>query len=273
MGARVVIGGQPKQGKTTLALHLAEAARAAGWLVVWLAYDEPPGLLTARRLQRRGVSPAVAAELPVGEVAKLQGDGLYVVGSDDPDPYEELARQAHADARGRPVLIVGDSAQKLRTRAGAGKGERERITADVDAIQASQAKWPHVAVLTSEIARGSGATKGSGSIDYAAEVSLRVARKGATVRVSIAGNRYGGEEPFALELDSERQTLRDPTAPAPKPTDEQLLADVMAAVDAGCTSRNAIAARLGKGRDAVAAAIKQLTPHRLVRLGQELQRP
>jgi hypothetical protein len=202
MGARVVIGGLTGQGKTTLALHLAEAACARGWFVVWLAYDESVDEIQARRLQRRG--------LPLAELAKLDELDFFVWPPGE--PLEDLARAAHAEADGLPVLFVIDSIQKLETRAGDGKGERERITASVDTIQALQAKYPFVMVATAEIARGSGATKGSGSIDYGATLALRVRRNGDRLTVDIPKNRHGCQEPFELALDRAAQRLLDPSA-------------------------------------------------------------
>jgi hypothetical protein len=116
------------------------------------------------------------------------------------------------EADGRPVLFVVDSIQKLVTRAGEGKGERERITASVDAIQASQARYPSVVIMTAEIARGSGETKGSGSIDYGATLALRVRRTCDRVTVNITKNRHGGENPITLALDGAAQRLSDPAA-------------------------------------------------------------
>lgn len=210
IGARVVIGGLTGQGKTTLALHFAEVACEQQWFVLWLAFDESVGEVQARRLQRRGVAPGAAQGLPEHELAKLDPLPFIVLGPGE--PFEDLFELAHVEAEDRPVLVVIDSIQKLETRAGRGKGERERITACIDAIQAAQAKHPAVVVMTAEIARGSGATKGSGSIDYGATLALRVHRSGTQLRVEIPKSRHGTEDGFTLELDSARQRLEDPVA-------------------------------------------------------------
>jgi len=211
-GARVVIGGLTGQGKTSLALHLAEAAFEQGHFVVWLAYDESQQEIEARRLQRRGVPPDVAQTLPIAELEKLHEQDFFVLPPGE--PIETLAQQAHEEAAGRPVLFVIDSIQKVETRAGDGKGERERITAAIDAIQTSQAKYPSIMIMTAEIARGSGATKGSGSIDYGATLALQVRRRETQLFVEIKKNRHGSERPLQLVLDGKSQRLLDPDTAA-----------------------------------------------------------
>jgi hypothetical protein len=226
LGARVVIGGLTGQGKTTLGVHLAEAACAKDWFVVWVAYDEARDEIQARRLQRRGFAPEVAQTLPPAAMAELDKLDFFVVPAGT--PFEELARDAHAEANGRPVFFVVDSIQKLETRVGEGKGERERITAAVDTIQASQAKYPSTVVMTAEIARGSGATKGSGAIDYGATLALRVKRNGAKLLVSIPKNRHGTEQPFELQLDMARQSVSEqpPKLPQPSSSDTPAAASI-----------------------------------------------
>lgn len=214
LGALVVVGGQAGNCKTTLAVHLAEEAREGGWFVVWLAIDEQVELVEQRLKQRRG--------------AALNPEAFFVVGQDG-DHYETLAEQAHREANGRPVLIVVDSLQRLLTRAGEGKGERERITAAVEAIAKCQERFPSVVVATTEIARGSGEAKGSGSIDYLATLALRLARTGAKLNVRVTKNRHGGEQPFALAVDFERQRLLEAGASPAKAEAGTLRARILAA--------------------------------------------
>ncbi len=253
MGSRVVILGLPGQGKTTLALHLAETAAAQGWLVVWLAYDEPSDKITARRRQRRGASPRDA----LGGADALEALGADLLVLAPGEPFEEVAREVAADPCGKPVLFVIDSIQKLETQAGEGKGERERITAAIDAIQRCQKRSPSIVVMTSETARGSGASKGSGGIDYGATLSLRVARKGTTLHVAIAKNRDGSEEPFALEIDAAGQTLIDPETAAARAKGDALWSEIEEALrnHGPVLSRTAIAKWVRAGTDALRAAL------------------
>lgn len=258
LGARVVIGGLTGQGKTTLGLHLAEAACAQGWFVVWLAYDESCDEIQVRRLQRRGLAPEVAQTLPLAAMAALDALDFFVVPAGA--PFEELARDAHGEANGCPVLFVVDSIQKLETRAGEGKGERERITAAVDAIQASQAKYPSTIVMTAEIARGSGATKGSGAIDYGATLALRVRRSGSVLAVDVVKNRHGSEHAFALHVDFEQQLLSAPaqSAPATPATLQRIKDELVAAAGAKPRTRSALANLVRGNTDAVRAAVAEL---------------
>jgi len=207
LGTRVLIAGRTGQCKTTLALHLAEAASDQGWFVLWLAYDERAALITSRRLQRRGLSPEAARLLPQAELEKLEQLPFVVL---DPDkPYEDLVREAFEEAGERPLLIVIDSIQKSETRAGRDKGERERLTAAVDTIVEYQARYPAIVVATSELARGSEELKGSGALDYGGELTLKVQRTEALLNVAIAKSRIGGEQPFKLALGAAAQRLSD----------------------------------------------------------------
>ncbi len=213
--ARVVIAGPTENAKTTTALHFAETAREAGWFVVWIAIDEEPELVEARLAQRRG--------------ARIEPESFHVVAPDG-DPFELLAEMAHREAAGRPVMLVIDSVQKLLTRAGEGKGERERISAAVEVIQACQDRWPSIVVLTSEIARGSGETKGSGSIDYGATLSLRVKLTGDRLHVTITKNRYGTKQPITLGVDYAHQRLLESGTAKPDAEAGTLRARILAAV-------------------------------------------
>jgi hypothetical protein len=191
-------------------------------------------------------------------MAELDALDFFVVPAGT--PFEELARDAHAEASGRPVLLIVDSIQKLETRAGEGKGERERITAAVDAIQASQAKYPSIVVMTAEIARGSGATKGSGAIDYGATLALRVRRNGNLLAVDVVKNRHGSEERFVLQVDFERQLLTAPVPPAQATpaTVQRIKAELVAAAAARPRTRTALAKAVTGNTHVVRAALAEL---------------
>jgi KaiC/GvpD/RAD55 family RecA-like ATPase len=227
-GARVVIKGPPSAAKTTLALEIAEAAISCGYTVVWLALDEGSQRITARRLQRRGLAPDVAQTLPDAELAKLDEHAFY---TPDGGKLEDVWELAHEIAEGRPLLMVGDSLQKLRASAAEDKGERERIDAVIDAVQECQRKWPATFLATSEQARRSGEAKGSVGIDYGATLALSLSRSGAKVSVQVTKNRDGSENPFALTLDDVRQRMTDPSCAPDLETGGRVWKEICAALD------------------------------------------
>ena len=214
--ARVVVAAPTENAKTTTAIHFAEQAREAGWFVVVVAIDEEPELIERRLTQRRG--------------AALAPDGFYVVPLEAGDTFSSLACMAHTEAAGRPVMFVLDSVQTFAIRTFGELGERERISALFEDMKAAQEKYPCVVVMTSEVARGSGATKGSGSIDFGATLDLRVKLTGDRLDVTIAKNRYGSKKPFALTLDRARQRLVSSDAAQAIPAAGGLSARVVAAV-------------------------------------------
>jgi len=209
LGARVVLKGLPGSCKTTLALEIAEAAACGGWFAVWLAIDEPKERVAVRRLQRLGLSPGEAQELPRTGLARLNDD-LMVCGD---EPLEEIWEAAYEAASGNPLVVVADSLQQVSANAGVGKGERERIDAVLAAVKDCQRRWPATFVCTSEQARGSGEAKGSVGIDYAATTLLALSRTGTRIAVSVKKNRDGSEDGFALKLDADRQRVRAEGAP------------------------------------------------------------
>jgi hypothetical protein len=162
------------------------------------------------------LSASAAQALPAGERAKLDSKPFHVVAGDA--LVEDAWETAYDVAAGLPVLVIGDSIQKLRARGAIGKGERERIEAVLEAIQECQLKWPATFVATSEIARGSGEAKGSVGIDYTATLQLALTRAGADVSVGITKNRDGAESPFKLVLDGDGQRLTEASAAKAKRT-------------------------------------------------------
>jgi hypothetical protein len=202
--ARIVLVGQKGSLKTTLALVLAEAWLAAGGCVLWVAADESAASITARQLQHRGLSATRAAELRPEDVATIP-DRFAVV---PPDYLEDLWTMGHAAAatEGAPLMVVSDSVQKLLSRAGEGKGERERIEASLEAVEALQARMPALWVSTSEATAG-GEAKGARGIGYTATLELHLARSGDAVRVAIDKNRHGDENGFALRIDRNAQRI------------------------------------------------------------------
>lgn len=207
MGVRLCMSGPPGACKTTALLEIAEAALEQGSFVLWLAEDERPEQLTARRLQRRGLSPTEAAALPRQHTTKLDALPFYVTEGIELERAWELAWNA---AGGRPLFLVCDSLQKTLSAAGEGKGDRERIDATLAAIVQCQQQWPARVAFTSEVARGSGEAKGSIGIDYSSTLHLGLKRRGETVEATIRKNRHGSEQAFALKVDQDKQRMLNP---------------------------------------------------------------
>lgn len=195
LGSLVVLGGKKGAGKTTLAIHLAERARTAGYFVLWIAKDEQVHKIEQRLKQYRGE----ASEPP----------NFFVLSLGD-ETFEALAEQAVKEAGARPVLIVADSLQRMATRQSSGRSGESKVTAIVEDIAACQEHHPMIVVATSEIARGSGELKGSSTIDYLGTTCLLLTRSARTVAVSYLKNRDGSEEPFRLVLDPASQRMTEP---------------------------------------------------------------
>lgn len=225
--ARIVLAAPKGSMKTTIALAIAEHWLAAGGCVLWIALDESPGSITARQLQYRGLSPARAAELPEDAVAAIP-DRFAVVGE---GYLEDLWELAHGSAvsEGAPLLVVTDSLQRLLSRAGEGKGERERLEETLAAVERCQARWPALWLTTSEATAG-GEAKGARAIGYAATIELALSRAGDAVSVRVPKNRHGSEDGFRLRVDRDRQQIISEAQAKAAQAEAELLAQIKEAL-------------------------------------------
>ncbi|MES1176501.1 MAG: ATPase domain-containing protein [Myxococcales bacterium] len=207
-GARLCISGGAKNCKTLAMLELAESALAQGAFVVWIAVDEPAESIVTRRLQRLGLTPAQAmtdGPARLAGLATLDAQAFHAVGG----CIEDLCKLASEETTG-PILVAVDSLQTVRTRAGEGKGDRERIEAALETMKAMQMAYPSITfVYTSEVTRGTGEAKGSIGIEYASTVHLQVKKAGDSLAVAVKANRHGTAEPFTLAVDLDGQRLAD----------------------------------------------------------------
>jgi hypothetical protein len=224
-----VLYGREGSCKSTLAYVVAEAANGVGYTIGWLAHDqESPEQVTARRLQRRGLSFAEAEALPPSELAKLDGDGFEVLGK------EWLLEQAwqglyeEATRRGQPLLMVVDSLHQVLTD-GAASGQRERLDETLRLVNQCRAKWPATVIVTCE-QTDDGKPKGSTSIRHFANVMLHTTRRGDDLRIEVAKYTGGREPTFTLKLDALGQRVLDPEAAARAKASAELRAAIVGAV-------------------------------------------
>jgi hypothetical protein len=224
-GARVYVQAATGQGKSAFDLHVAEHFAASGLRVVWIATsDESIESINARRLQRVGYARDEATRLA------LDGDAT-ALGKLNPS-LEVLDGQAvylEDVIASAPDLLVLDPVQKVRTRAGEGCGELERIHA-----AAGVAEQSGITLLAaSSKVRGAGrrskieSALGGAFIENGATLLLDLTLDGDRLRGSVLKSRYGGAgESFELVLDAERQRLATP------PGSDQLDAVVEAIIKA-----------------------------------------
>ncbi len=213
--ALVGVGGLEGAGKTLLQLAILEGlAKEPRSVNVFYALDQPERHIRSRRLQRSGLSRE-EARAAVGTDAedKLNaGVNLEIVPRVDGELFEDfLALVLAGAADGQQVNLVVDSVQKLETREGVGRGDRERVGAASRALRAAVSSQSKLRILfSSELALGSGNMKDSGSLKYDADLNMLVTRSENELRIKIKKSRYGGEnEELKLAFD-ENQRLTDP---------------------------------------------------------------
>jgi KaiC/GvpD/RAD55 family RecA-like ATPase len=223
----MVVGGAPGAGKTSVARQIADHWCRRGVAVGWLAIDEEPAGIDARRLQSIGVPRALAEEpdeatirLADAELSELPFhvfDELMVE-----DVFEAMAERYP----NQPRAVVLDSLQTVATRQSAGIDSRRERIDDVVATAkrcSRAAQTAAIVLFTSELARGAyrskqsseqiedlAAFKESGGIEYGGHVLLvmRTSKGDASlVEVNVPKNRVGSKGEFALRLDFETATF------------------------------------------------------------------
>lgn len=248
MGGRVLVKGDPKHGKSAVAIGLARAAMSQGLCVAWRAEDESVADVMTRRLQQIGLSPREALEPSPEALARLSAQPFLMT---DRGTLEDFWESAHEWAAGRPLVMVADSLQTVPSAAAEGKGEREALEATIKAVIDCQKKWPAIFVATSEITGSARTPKGSGRIAYSFTTLLDVRRAGAIVSVAVGPSRHNAEGRFDLALDFGRQRLLEPAAVAKAAANAELRADILSAVAeiGGTVPRSKLEGRLTVGAD------------------------
>jgi len=253
----MVIGGAPGAGKTSLARQVADHMARHGVAIAWLAADEEPTAIDARRMQAIGVPRHVAEQPDAATIAVVlqQLDGLPFVIYDAADGW--TVERAFADIAARypdlPRLVVADSLQTVRTERSVSLDSIRAKIDDVIATAKTLSRAPAtraMVVLTSELARGSyrsesgadaindlAAFKESGGIEYGAHTLLvlrSVKGDGQFVEVAMPKNRLGTKLDFLLRLDPETtdmtESFDDPRSAAANAAAEAAIPDVQRAL-------------------------------------------
>lgn len=224
--ALVAIGGNYGQGKSTTLLEVLEnLSTDPGTFNVYLVLDEPELPIRARRLQRRGLSREEARAALNTPTEEVIGDSIVVVTGLPGELFEDFLVQVLEEAAGRRVNLVIDSIQKLNTRAGVGKGAREKVGAASNALRAAVlAGCGKLRILfSSEVARGTGELKDSGSLDFDADLILLVGMNASEDALSfeVSKNRYGPKRTLTVGLDLAGQRLFDPADRTSKPRSQR----------------------------------------------------
>lgn len=284
-----VIGGAPGAGKTTFATNLAHAWAQQGVPVGYIAGDEPPEGVLIRLGQQIGLDRTYLEEgrpVPLGDLKKhLSALPFLLVDPDEDDGVDvgavadELRRQHPAG----PAVLVIDSLQSMARRIPDDVAEtpRSKVDAFLKTCKAAAKRHGLVILCLSELARGAyngsgafgtadlAATKESGAIEYEAGalcVLRSVEDEPGLVSVTWAKSRPGRVEPFGLMINHRLATVEVTEAPAnkknapPEQAHRELLGLVVDLVkrNPGVAGSEAVRVRLGKRRDDVIAAVREL---------------
>jgi hypothetical protein len=283
-----VIGGAPGAGKTTFAVHLAHAWAQQGIPVGYIAGDEPREGVLIRLGQQIGLDRTFLEEgrpVPLGDLEKhLATLPLLLVDPDD-DPGVEVESVAAALRRRwgeGPAVLVIDSLQSMARRIPADVVEtpRSKVDAFLKGCKAAAKRHGIVLLCLSELARGAysggpmatndlAAAKESGAIEYEAGalcVLRSVEDEPGLVSVTWAKSRPGRVEPFGLMINHRSATVEVTKAPAkkknaaPEETHRDLLGLVVELLrrEPGLAGLDAVRARLGRRREEVREAVKEL---------------
>lgn len=206
LGARIVIGGAPNAGKTTLACQLGLGLAARGVAVIVLATDEGAGLIAVRVAQQGPGLPRASVEAGEG-LDKLAAYLDALPGSFDivaDMPIEQAAERLPSEG---PCALIVDSLQTAKSATHAGNGKKAATEGALAALEAlcKDETRPVLVIATSELARDAykggkrsksalGSYKNSGDIEYDVDVALSLVpndAQGRTVSCTVDKNRLG----------------------------------------------------------------------------------
>jgi hypothetical protein len=255
----LVVGGAPGAGKTSLVRQLADSVARVGAAVGWLAADEEPAGIDARRLQALGV-PRHLAEKPDDATIALAERELAalpfeVFDSADGWTVDHVFAEMGQRYPDRPRVIVLDSLQTVQTPRSAKLEIRARID-DVIATVKTLSRTPATSasvIIVSELARGAyrsassaestediAAFKESGGIEYGGHtlLVLRTVKDSPDfVEAAMPKNRVGPKVPFVLKMDPETtafaESFENPRDEREKIAIELAIPDVKKALE-GC---------------------------------------
>jgi RecA/RadA recombinase len=255
----LVVGGAPGAGKTSLVRQLADSVARQGAAVGWLAADEEPAGIDARRLQALGV-PRHLAEKPDDATIGLAERELAplpfeIFDSADGWTVDHVFVEMGRRFPDRPRLIVLDSLQTVQTPRSSKLEVRARID-DVIATVKTLSRTPATAasvIIVSELARGAyrseasaestadiAAFKESGGIEYGGHTLLvlrSVKDSPDFVEAAMPKNRVGPKVPFTLKMDPETtafaESFENPRDERDKIAIELAIPDVKKALE-GC---------------------------------------
>ncbi len=221
-GKLVLYGGAPGAGKTTRVVQDADTAARAGWSVLVDVADGSIEDVVQRFAQLHGVTrdewDANNAEALSRFADEIEPLALEILDADTCPFVEDASALLKAKRGGAPSLLIIDSAQQVRSRAGdIADGPRARLDANLAALKRAARTDAHLVIATSELARGAyrnknsadqiddlAAFKESGALEYAADLALvlrNVRDEEDLVDVTIPKSRLGERTPFRMRLD------------------------------------------------------------------------
>lgn len=248
LGKLTVIGGAPKAGKTSLIRQIADGlCRHPGVAVGWLAIDEEPAGIDARRLQAIGIHRDRAERPDAETLARAAGELMPLAfevfdsgeGWDVENVAAEMARLYPNHFR---VLAV-DSLQTARTSRTARISLKAEIIDDVLNTLKLIARHPSTAchvIASSELNRTAyanaklaedlndlAAFKGSGGVEYYAHTLLILQSIEGGVAVGMPKNRTGDCASFYLEQNRQTSDFH-PLHQDPRESNRQAKLDTLA---------------------------------------------
>jgi len=294
----IVVGGAPGAGKTSLARQIADYMCRHGVAIAWLAADEEPTAIDARRMQAIGIPRHVAEQPDAFTIAdaleKLEPLPFVIYDAADGWTVERAFADIAARYPDLPRLVVCDSLQTVRTERSISLDSIRAKIDDVIATAKTLSRAPAtraMVVLTSELARGSyrsesgaeaindlAAFKESGGIEYGAHTLLvlrSVKGDGQFVEVAMPKNRLGPKIDFLLRLDPETtdmtESFDDPRTAAANAAAEAAIPDVQRALQEASwpgLSGRAVEQLAGRKAEAVRAALKIMAQRGLATMTQ-----